>query len=74
MIKTLKKIGNSHSVTLDRALMEQMGIREGSRLSLHLDGRNLVLTPVDDRIDEETFRSALGEGMTRYEKTLKRLA
>lgn len=74
MIKTLRKIGNSHSVTLDRALMEQMGIREGSRLSLHLDGRNLVLTPVDDRIDEATFRSALGEGMTRYEKTLKRLA
>ncbi len=74
MIKTLRKIGNSHSVTLDRALMEQMGIREGSRLSLHLDGRNLVLTPVDDRIDEPSFGKALGEGMTRYDKALKKLA
>lgn len=74
MIKTLRKIGNSHSVTLDRALMEQMGIREGSRLSLHLDGRNLVLTPVDDRIDEATFGKVLGEGMTRFDKALKKLA
>jgi antitoxin component of MazEF toxin-antitoxin module len=74
MIKTLRKVGNSHSVTLDRALMEQMGIREGSRLSLHLDGRNLVLTPVDDRIDGLSFGKALGEGMARYDKALKKLA
>jgi antitoxin component of MazEF toxin-antitoxin module len=74
MIKTLKKVGNSHSVTLDKALMEQMGIKTGSKLSLHLDGRNLVLTPVDDRIDDATFDAALDAGMTRYAEALKRLS
>jgi len=74
MIKTLRKVGNSHSVTLDKALMEQMGMREGSKLSLSIDGRNLVITPVDDRIDDEMADRLLGEEMTRYAKALKRLS
>lgn len=51
-----------------------MGIRTGSRLSLHLDGRSLVVTPVDDRIDDADCDTALHAGMTKYAKALKRLS
>lgn len=48
MIKTLTKHGNSQALILDRAILELMEVSEGSKVSLRLGGRRLVVEPVDD--------------------------
>jgi len=74
MIKTLRRVGNSHSINFDKALMKQMGIREGSRMQLHMDGRNLVITPVDDRIPDDVFETSLNKGMKEFASAMRNLA
>ncbi|MFA5257911.1 MAG: hypothetical protein WC360_07165 [Opitutales bacterium] len=74
MIKTLRRVGNSHSINFDKALMEQMGVREGSRMQLHMDGRNLVITPVDDRIPDDVFETSLNKGMKEFASAMRNLA
>ena len=74
MIKTLKRVGNSHSITIEKPLMAQMGIRAGSRLQVLVDGRNLVISPIDDCIDDGEFDRALRAGMKQYDKALRKLS
>ncbi|MGE9295171.1 MAG: AbrB/MazE/SpoVT family DNA-binding domain-containing protein [Puniceicoccales bacterium] len=74
MIKELKRVGNSHSITVDKALMDQMGVQAGSKLQLLLDGRNLVISPVDNQIEDDAFEVALESGLKQYDQALRNLA
>lgn len=58
MIQKLKRVGNSHSLTIDKALMEQMGIGEGSLLPVRLDGRHRIVCRTEDTISESSFEEA----------------
>ena len=74
MIKTLKHVGNSHSLVIDKPIMEQMGVKTGSRLQLTLSGRSLVITPVDDVVDDAVFDKAVNDCMKKYGNALLELA
>lgn len=74
MIKKVRKVGNSHVITLDKAIMEQMGLREGSEVNVQLDGRNAVVSPAMPRVKDEEVTAALADGMKRYDDVLRRLA
>ena len=45
MLKKLVKYGNSNALILDRAILELLGIGEGSMVKLHTDGKSLTITP-----------------------------
>lgn len=45
MLKKLVKYGNSNALVLDKAIMELVGIEEGSVLKIKTDGTSLILTP-----------------------------
>jgi antitoxin component of MazEF toxin-antitoxin module len=45
MLKKLVKYGNSNALVLDKAIMELVGIEEGSVVKIKTDGTSLILTP-----------------------------
>lgn len=47
MLKKLVKYGNSNALILDRAIMELLGMHEGSVVKLHTDGKSLIITPAE---------------------------
>jgi len=70
MIKYLKKRGNSHSITIERSLMELMRIDESTPIEVELTGRTLTLRPADDsKVEEAASRIS-----KRYNRAMKRLA
>lgn len=74
MVKILKKIGNSHMITLDKAIIEQMGVLEGSQINVTVRGHNVVLAPVQKEIPEEDFEGIARRVMDENRKVLSRLA
>lgn len=74
MIKTIRKNGNSHSIPLSKDLMEQIGVREGSKVHLQVEGRNIIISPNDDVIPDEVWNAKAKEVMARYDKALRNLA
>ena len=45
MIKKLVRYGNSNALVIDRAILELLGIGEGSLVKLSTDGKSLTITP-----------------------------
>lgn len=43
MLRTLRKAGGSMVITVPRAFIEQNGLREGSQVELHLNGRQMTV-------------------------------
>ena len=74
MIKEIKKVGNSHALILDKAICEQMGIREGSKVQVILDGRLLHIAPEQHLADDGAFDAALDRAFEDYGEALKKLA
>jgi len=74
MIKTLQKHGNSHALVIDKALMEALGIDEGTPLQMTLNGTTLVVTPVEVGLGDEQVADAVAELRPKYARMLKRLA
>jgi antitoxin component of MazEF toxin-antitoxin module len=75
MVKHLKKVGNSSAITLDKALMELVGLHEGSAVNIEVRDGSLILTPVNPSpIDQERFESSLERVVRSRRKILRRLA
>ncbi len=55
MLKKMVKDGNSNALILDRAILELLGIGEGSMVKLHTDGKSLILTPEKASTPTEVF-------------------
>ncbi|HUO57865.1 MAG TPA: AbrB/MazE/SpoVT family DNA-binding domain-containing protein [bacterium] len=74
MIKKLTKHGNSYALIIERPIMDLLHISEKSELYVTTDGRNLVISPADDKKKKTAFDSALGEANRKYGQALKRLS
>lgn len=74
MIKKLTKHGNSYALIIERPIMELLHISEKSELYVTTDGRNLVISPANDKKKQAEFDSALKEVNRKYGKALKRLS
>jgi antitoxin component of MazEF toxin-antitoxin module len=74
MVKRLVKHGNSLALVIDRPLLDLLHIDAETFLDVQVDGKSLVVTPVqaDDR--KKKFLEALENGNRRYGRALKKLA
>jgi putative addiction module antidote len=73
MIRTLRKQGNSLGITIDKPILEILGLKEGDQLELTTDGKSLTIRPVETDHRKRVREAAL-RVTQRHHKTLKRLA
>lgn len=74
MTKKLVRHGNSLALVIDKPILEMLGIKEDTPISLTTTGDSLVISAAVSRSDEKRFRAALDKGIRKYGKMLKRLA
>ena len=73
MVKTLKQIGNSYGVIIDKPILELLHITPETQLEITTDGTSLQIRPMHRR-----KKPALGDSLEwvnrRHGATLKKLA
>ncbi|MFN2428266.1 MAG: hypothetical protein ABR587_17660 [Candidatus Binatia bacterium] len=75
MIKTITKIGNSHGVIFDAALLELAHLKVGDEANLEVhDGGTITITPIRPRPSRETVTRLIDGVMIDYAATMKKLA
>ncbi|MDO8358147.1 MAG: AbrB/MazE/SpoVT family DNA-binding domain-containing protein [Nitrospirota bacterium] len=74
MVKRLVKHGNSLALVIDRPLLDLLHIDAETFLDVQIDGKSLVVMPVqaDDR--KNKFLQALESANRKYGRALKKLA
>ena len=70
----VKRIGGSLGVLLPRDIAKAMDIEDGTEVRLTLVGRQLVVEPADDSLNDGAFRRALAAVLRRHRRTFERLA
>lgn len=74
MIKKLRKHGNSQALSVDKAMMEAMGIELDTPLQVTISGNTMIVTPANVGVAAEDLDRSLKKMRRRYGRTLKRLA
>lgn len=75
MIKTISKIGNSHGLTFDAALMELAHLKPGDQVNVEVhEGGTITLTPLRPRRDRFEVSRVIKATMKDYARTMKKLA
>jgi antitoxin MazE len=74
MIKHLTTHGNSLALIIEKAILELLHITQDTPLEINTDGRNLVISPVEDEKREKQVSAALAKINKKYARTLKALA
>ncbi len=74
MIKRLRKHGNSQALSVDKAMMEAMGIQSDTPLQVTISGNTMIVTPANVGVGAEDLDRSLKKMRRRYGRTLKRLA
>jgi antitoxin component of MazEF toxin-antitoxin module len=72
--RRIKRIGGSLGVLIPRDFAEAMDVADGSEVRLTLVGRQIVVEPLDDTIDEGAFRRAFAVVLRRHRRTFDLLA
>ena len=73
MVKTLKQIGNSYGVIIDKPILEILHITPDTPLEITTDGRSLQIRPIRQR-SKPTLSQSLEAVNKRHAHTLKKLA
>lgn len=74
MIKHLTTHGNSLALVIEKAILELLRITKDTPLEINTDGRNLVISPVDDKDREKKVDAAMEKIHKKYASTFKALA
>lgn len=74
MTKTISKIGNSQGISLDKALLDQLGLNVGSKVHLTLSGRSIVLTPAEGTLPDKAFQDSQEKVNKKYAELFRRLS
>lgn len=75
MIKTISKIGNSHGIILDAALLELTHLKAGDEVNLEIhDGGAITLTPIRPHISRDEVSQLIRKTMQDYAQTMQKLA
>jgi len=74
MIKKMVTHGNSAALIIDKPILQLLKIDETTPLELTTDGRNLIISPIDNEKRERKFKSALDRVNKKHGKTLQKLA
>jgi antitoxin component of MazEF toxin-antitoxin module len=74
MITTLKKLGNSQALLIQKPILEALNIDEDTPLQLVISGGSLIITPARVGFGKERVKQIMKELRPRYGKMLKDLA
>lgn len=74
MIKKLVSHGNSAALIIDKPILQLLKADETTSFEITTDGKNLILSPVEDEKREKKFKAALEKVNKMHGKTLKKLA
>jgi antitoxin component of MazEF toxin-antitoxin module len=72
--RKVQRVGGSLGVLIPRDFAEAMSVKAGSEVRLTLVGRQVVVEPVDDTVDDATFRRAFAAVLRRNKSTFAGLA
>jgi antitoxin component of MazEF toxin-antitoxin module len=74
MIKKLVSHGNSAALIIDKPILQLLKVDENASFEITTDGKNLILSPVEDRHRERKLKAALEKVNKVHGRTLKKLA
>jgi len=75
MIKAVAKIGNSHGIIFDAAIMELAHLKVGDQVNVEVhEGGAITISALRPRVSKETFAKELKGVLKDYRSTLRRLA
>jgi antitoxin component of MazEF toxin-antitoxin module len=74
MLKTLKRLGNTRALVIDKPLMEAMGIDEDTPLQVTLSGNTLTVTPANVGLGRERVQGLMAEVRAEFGDALRNLA
>lgn len=74
MIKKLTKHGNSYALIIDRPILDLLHLNEKSALYITTDGRNLIISPAEDKKKRSQFEGAVADSFKKFPKMYKNLA
>lgn len=75
MVKTITRIGNSHGLILDAALLDLTGLKAGDQVAVSVaPGGSIILTPIGKAPRPEDVTAAVKRTVKDYRKTLRKLA
>jgi antitoxin component of MazEF toxin-antitoxin module len=75
MVKTISKIGNSHGIVFDAALMDLAHLRAGDEVNVEVhEGGTITLTPLRPHPSRAEVSKAINSTMKEYARTMKKLA
>ena len=74
MIKKLVSHGNSAALIIDKPILQLLKVDIDTAFEITTDGKNLIISPVEDTKREKKFRAALEKANKGHGKTLKKLA
>ena len=75
MVKTISKVGNSHGIVFDAALMELAHLKAGDEVNVEVhEGGTITLTPLRPRPSPPEVSKVIKSTMKNYSRTMKKLA
>jgi antitoxin component of MazEF toxin-antitoxin module len=74
MIKKLTKHGNSLALIIDRPILDLLQIDADTPLEVSTDGKNLMISPVEDPDRRKRFEAAQKWAHRRYAGAFRKLA
>ena len=75
MVKALTKIGNSHGIIFDAALLDLAHLKAGDQLNVEVhEGGTITLSPIRRQVTAEEFTRTVQGVMRDYDRTLRELA
>jgi len=74
MIKKLVSHGNSAALIIDKPILELLNVTMDTPLEISTDGKNLIVSPIEDGKRKIKFKAAMEKVNKLHGKTLRRLA
>ena len=74
MVKTIRKVGNSNALLLDKPILELLGLQEGGQVKLTVSDGSLIVTPVSLTADPAKFQKCLDRVVRTRRKLLEKLS
>ena len=74
MIKKLVSHGNSAALIIDKPILELLNVTMDTPLEISTDGKNLIISPIEDGKREIKVKAAMEKVNKLHGKTLRRLA
>lgn len=75
MVKSITKVGNSHGVIFDAAMLELAHLKPGDKVNVEVhEGGTITLTPIRPGPSREEISDMVRKTMTDYARTMKKLS